>query len=149
MRMHPIISILFAAWFGLGHMLGPRFLCTCPDGTVTVQIGQRFCCDSDDSYCDSCDGSATADGERCDAPGATWSCSDGCESVLISDEVVGSIKRAAEIDVGSSSTLTVHPYQTMPAAPRWTSSMRVSSMARIPNCRAAGISQLRSVILLV
>ncbi len=148
MRMHPVISILLAAWFGLGSSLGPRFLCLCADGTVTVEIGHRFCSDSDDSCCDSCDGSATTDEEPCDVATDTWACSGGCESELISDDFIGKSGRISESDLVTTSS-TVHPGYAAVDKSRWTSSIGMMGIARIPDSRATRISQLRSVILLV
>ncbi len=148
MRMHPVISILLAAWFGLGSTLGPRFLCSCADGTVTVELGHRFCCDSDDSCCDSCDGGETSDEEPGDADVDLWSCVDGCESTLLSDGFVGPFERGADSHAGAPSQ-PVHAYYTTVDSHRWTSAIGVKCAARAPDWRTAGIHRLRSVILLV
>lgn len=148
MRIHPVISILLAAWFGLGSTLGPRFLCSCADGTVTVGLGHRFCCDSDDSYCDSSDGGEMSDEEPGDAAVDLWSCVDGCESTLLSDGFVGPFERGANSHAGAPSQ-PVHAYYTTIDAHCWTSAIGVKCAARAPDWRTAGLHQLRSVILLV
>lgn len=149
MRMHPVISILLAAWFGLGSTLGPRFLCTCADGTVTVELGQRFCCDTDDSCSDSCDGNQTADEEPGEPSIAKWNCADGCESTLLSDGAVKNFDRADEEQLHLSSTFAAYPFPSSFKTPHGESSRGVKGRAQIPTRCATGTSQLRSVILLV
>lgn len=148
MRMHPIISILLATWFGLGATLGPRFLCSCGDGSVTVEIGHRFCCDTDESCCDSCDGGETSDEGPGDAVVHLWSCADGCESTLLSDGFVGPLERGANGHAGAPSQPVHADFTTIGAHCR-TSTIGVKCAARAPDWRTAGLHQLRSVILLI
>lgn len=88
MRTHHVISILLAAWLALGSTLGSRFLCSCADGTVTVELGHRFCCDSGDSCCVSYGDGEVADEAPAEAMPCTWSCTAGCESTLLTDGAV-------------------------------------------------------------
>lgn len=148
MRMHPVISTLLAAWFGLGSTLGPRFLCACADGTVTVQLGHRFCCDTDDSCCDSCNGGDTSDEARGVAAVDTRACADGCESTPLSDEIIAPLERGTGSH-SSTQSESVHPHYTRPGAPCWAVTARLKGAARAPNRPASEIHKLRSVILLV
>lgn len=87
MQMQSIISILLAGWLGLGFTLGPRFQCSCADGTQTVEIGNRFCCDDDSGM----------DQDVCDESFGSEMCShDGCKSTLIQDSVLVSSDRGDE-----------------------------------------------------
>lgn len=149
MRMHPVISFFLAVWFALGGTLIPRFSCVCANGTVSVEIGHQFCCDAEDSCSDSCSGSTTGaiTEPRGSGVGAS-SCSDGCQSTLIEDEVIGISERECKGDSED---------QPPSAQAHWLDSnssaravvRRVARVARPPDLRLTSIHQLRSVILLV
>lgn len=144
MRLHPVISVMLAAWFGLGSTLGPRFLCSCADGTVTVELGHRFCCDTDDSCCDSRD----ADEESGEPALDTWACADGCESALLAADAVTTFDRAGE-ELRSSPTFTASAFHQLFETYFVSSHRGARGKAQIPGCCATGTSRLRSVILLV
>ncbi|QKK08581.1 MAG: hypothetical protein HND58_10685 [Planctomycetota bacterium] len=149
MRMHPVISILLAAWFGLGSTLGPRFLCLCADGRVTVELGHQFCCDAEDSCCDSCDGVATVVDESCGDGVPAWTCPDGCESTLVSDGAVTTFDRADREQLSPFPKYATYPFHSSFETPDGTSRQGVKGRAQTPTLSATGTSQLRSVILLV
>lgn len=149
MRLHPVISILLAAWFGLGSTLGPRFLCSCADGTVTVEVGHPFCCDSDNDCCDSCDCDEFANTEPGATTLSTLSCADGCESTLLSDDAVTNFDRADEEQLRPAHQFAAYPSPALFETPQDRSFQGVKGRARIPTRCATGTSQLRSVILLV
>ena len=54
MQMKSAISIMLAVWLGFGVGVMPRFLCLCADGTQTLEVGNRFCCDEVDNDVDTC-----------------------------------------------------------------------------------------------
>ena len=135
MPVTPIFSILLAAWLGIGGTVGLRFECVCADGTTTVEVGRRFCCESDDGY--------PMSDER------SLLCSHGgCESTLITDGVAVARDRGNESEL-EPSLLTIQSDLTMIPATHWTPSPSVWSRVYAPSCRATGISQIRTVILLV
>lgn len=149
MRAHHVISILLAAWLALGSTLGSRFLCSCADGTVTVEFGHRFCCDSDDSCCDSYDDGEAADKDRAGAMLCTWSCVAGCESMFLADGAVLISDRTNQEQLRSSPTSPHHVlhcfFQALPDAPH----ERMKGTARLPTRCATSTSRLRSVLLLL
>jgi len=142
MRMHSAISILLAAWFVLSGMLGPRFQCLCADGTLSIEIGQQFCCDSDG-------GCTTLDEELCDKSLDTFSCPGGdCVSTPLSDMAVVRFEHGGERDLDTSLSM-IQSHQFMTFTPYWTPPLGMRSTAHTPSCRTSGISHIRSVILLV
>lgn len=149
MQLHPVISILLAAWFGLGSTLGPRFLCSCADGTVTIEIGHPFCCDADDSCCDSCDDGEPPNGVSAEAALDTLSCADGCASTVLTDGAITTFDRADEEQPRPSPTLATYPFHSLFEKTDGTSRQWVKGRPQIPTRCATGTSQLRSVILLV
>ena len=149
MRMHPVISTLLATWIGLGGALAPRFLCVCADGTVSVEFGHEFCCDAESSCGDSCDCSTTGiDTQPHESRVGALTCSGGCQSTPIDDEVI----KGSERDYKGHSDLRFPATQAPWLDPSFSSiafARRVGSVARPPDSRFSSIVQLRSVILLV
>lgn len=148
MRMHPVISVFLAAWFTLSGTLIPRFSCLCADGTASVEIGQQFCCDVEDSCSDSCDSnSAGTVKEPRGFSISAWSCPGGCHSTLIEDEVIGTSERAFEGDLGEPPSMQAHWFDFKSSAN--VIARRVACVAKPPDLCRTSIHQLRSVILLV
>ncbi|MGB1125724.1 MAG: hypothetical protein ACPG4Q_11000 [Phycisphaeraceae bacterium] len=81
MQMKSAISIMLAVWLGFGVGVLPRFLCLCADGTQTLEVGNRFCCDEIDSDIDQCPemSDLSCESEMCDH--------DGCEATPLPADV--------------------------------------------------------------
>jgi len=65
--MDTFFATIFAILATVGGTVAPVYQCLCPNGTTTVQVGQRFCVDAD---------------RMADADAETTSCGDhaGCQS---------------------------------------------------------------------
>lgn len=148
MRIHPVISILLAAWIGLGSTLAPRYLCSCADGTVTVEFGRPFCCDSDDSCCES-HNSGMGDRALGDVTVAVLSCGDGCESSPLAEDILPLTDRACELRGHPSPEVEVDLFHSLCELPDGRSFPERVGSVRDPMCRAITTAHLRSVILLV
>ena len=150
MRLHPVISILLAAWFVLGSTLGPRYLCSCADGSVTVEYGQQFCCDSDESCCDdSCDDRSPAEEDLGLQTFDVLSCIDGCNSTLLTSNAAVTIDRADEDQSWSSTESTALPSYSLFESQNYQTMHGADGRARMQACYATETSKLRTVILLV
>lgn len=81
MHMKSAISIMLAVWLGFGVGIMPRFLCQCADGTQTLEVGNRFCCDEVDSDIDTCPEMSrrSCESEMCDH--------NGCEATQLPSDV--------------------------------------------------------------
>jgi len=149
MRMHPVISVLLAVWFALGGTLIPRSLCVCADGTVSVEFGHELCCDAEGSRSASCDCACPGMETEPRKSGVALTCSGGCESVPIGDNILVSVERDDKkgqcedrpVDI---QTLWLDRVTTVRSTPR-----QVAYILRPPDSRVAQVYQLRSVILLV
>lgn len=149
MRMHPVISVLLAVSFALGGTLIPRSLCVCADGTVSVEFGHELCCDAEGSRSASCDCTCPGMDTEPRKPGVALTCSGGCESVPVIDNILVYMERDYKkgqcedrpVDI---LTLWLDRVATVRATPR-----EVAYLQRPPNTRFAPVHQLRSVILLV
>jgi len=140
--MHPFISILLTVSFALSGTLAPRYQCLCVDGTVSVEIGQRFCRDS-------CSSNTAPEEEPCCPPRDTLSRSNNdCKSQLISDEVARLTDRDDEGEPDPPLSM-IHPNLTMTTGAHRTQLKSAWCNVRVPICRTTGTSQIRSVILLV
>lgn len=131
MQMQSIISILLAAWFGLGFTLGPKFECSCADGTQTVEIGNRLCCDDDAGV----------------GQGAFNESRGGCKSTLIQDEVFVSSDRGDEGQAGPLSLKDQLHYAGFFAQPVFPSPDSQTHLQL--RCPPTDLSQIRSVVLRV
>lgn len=149
MRLHSVISIMLAAWFALGSTLGPRFLCSCADGTTTVEFGHRFCCDTDDSCCESCNSDSAVDEESIDPALDAWVCADGCESAPLGGETTLALDRAEKDASRFSPTLAAIPFHQLRDERFVLPRRGMLERAHAPRHCATGTSRLRSVILLV
>lgn len=149
MPAHPLISILLAAWLGLGGALCPRFLCVCADGTATIEIAQHYCCDGDESCSEACGGDATSAecGEAC---AGLDGCPQGCSSTMLAEDVGLLVDRPAD---QVRDLLPLYPVPVSYAwidALGWTpSKSHVFGPPRGDTRHRADAPHLRSVILLV
>ncbi len=149
MHRSPYISILLAAWFGLGGVFGPRFLCLCTDGTTTIEISQQFCCGSDSS----------SDAEGCgeeiavelgEAFSNLESCLSGCDSTLLLEDVGVLVNNSTDElhEIGPPSHMAVS--DMWGDAFVWTPfRLQAFGIPRGDDRCARGNLHLRSVILLV
>ena len=149
MRMHPVISALLAIWFAFGGTLIPGSLCVCADGTVSVEFGHELCCDSESFSSASCDCTCPAVDAEPRNSGVASTCSGGCESVPIGDNVLLSMERdykkgQCEDRPVDTQALWLDRVTTARATPR-----QVAYLQRPPDSCVAPVHQLRSVILLV
>ena len=81
MQMKSAISIMLAVWLGFGVGIMPRFQCLCADGTQTLEVGNRFCCDESDSGNEACPESSerSCESEKCNH--------NGCEATQLPGDV--------------------------------------------------------------
>lgn len=149
MRLHPAISIMLAAWFALGGTLGPRFLCSCADGTTTVEFGNRLCCETDNTCCESCNGDSAVDQESIDPAFDAWMCANGCESAPLERDFILAHDRAERDAPRFSPTMVATPFHQLPQARFALPCRGMIERAHSPGLCAAGTPRLRSVILLV
>lgn len=90
MQMKSAISIMLAVWLGFGVGVMPRFLCLCADGTQTLEVGNRFCCDEIDSDIDTRPQMTdrSCESEMCDH--------DGCEATQLPADVFVLFERVGD-----------------------------------------------------